>query len=60
MDVRNAFFELESQERMILAMHLFLGYKSKEIADFLKMNENTVRSQESRALRKLEKKLKGI
>jgi RNA polymerase sigma-70 factor (ECF subfamily) len=41
-------------------MHLFLGYKSKEIADFLKMNENTVRSQESRALRKLEKKLKGI
>jgi RNA polymerase sigma-70 factor (ECF subfamily) len=60
MDVRNAFFELENQERMILAMHLFLGYKSKEIADFLKMNENTVRSQESRALRKLEKKLKGI
>ena len=38
---------------MIISMHLFAGYTSKEIAELLKMNENTVRSKESRALKKL-------
>lgn len=51
--VRTLFFELEEEERMIISMHLFAGYTSKEIAELLKMNENTVRSKESRALKKL-------
>ena len=46
--VRSLFFELPSEERMIIAMHLFCGYSSKEIGKLLDLNENTVRSKESR------------
>lgn len=55
--VRKLFFELEDEERLIVGMHLFGGYKSREIAEILKLNENTVRSKESRALKKLAGKL---
>ena len=55
--VRKLFFELEDEERLIIAMHVFQGYKSREIAEMLQMNENTVRSKESRALKKMAGKL---
>lgn len=55
--IRRTFFELEDEERLIISMHLFCGYKSREIADILHMNENTVRSKESRGLKKMEKRL---
>lgn len=51
--VRNAFFTLSDEERLIISMHLFAGYKSREIAKILHMNENTVRSKENRALKKM-------
>lgn len=51
--VRTLFFKLREEERLIISMHLFAGYTSKEIAKLLKLNENTVRSKESRALKKL-------
>lgn len=51
--VRSLFFELEDEERMILAMHLFCGYTSREMSDILHMNENTIRSKQSRALKKM-------
>lgn len=57
--VRMLYWELPAEERMILAMHLFAGYTSKEIAKQLHMNENTVRSRESRALKKMKEKLEG-
>ncbi len=53
--VRAMFFELDEEERMIISMHLFAGYTSKEIGKLLGLNENTVRSKESRALKKLRK-----
>ncbi len=55
--VRKLFFELEDDERLIIAMHVFRGYKSREIAEMLQMNENTVRSKESRGLKKMAGKL---
>lgn len=55
--VRKVFFELEDEERLIIGMHLFCGYKSREIAEILHMNENTVRSKESRGLKKMAGKL---
>lgn len=55
--LRQLFFELSEEERMIIALHVFGGYTSKEIAKALKMNENTVRSKESRGLKKLADKL---
>lgn len=50
---RALFYELGEEERLIISMHLFAGYTSKEIGTLLHMNENTVRSKESRALKKL-------
>ena len=51
--IRQEFFRLSDVERMIISMHLFAGYKSHEISRILHMNENTVRSKESRALKKM-------
>lgn len=51
--VRSLFFALPEEDRMIIALHLFAGYSSKEIAGILHMNENTIRSRESRALKKM-------
>lgn len=55
--VRMLYRELPPEDRMILAMHLFAGYTSREIAKQLHMNENTVRSRESRALKKMKEKM---
>lgn len=57
--VRKLFFELPDEERLIIGMHLFCGYKSREIAGLLQMNENTVRSKESRGLKKMAGRMKG-
>ncbi len=57
LQVRLLFWELPPEDRMIIAMHLFAGYTGREIAKQLHMNENTVRSRESRALKRLREKL---
>lgn len=51
--IRKLFFELADEERLIISLHQFAGYTSREIAEILHMNENTVRSKESRALKKM-------
>ncbi len=53
--VRHAFSRLTDQERLIISMHLFGGYTSQETGKILRMNPNTVRSKESRALDKMRK-----
>lgn len=57
--VRQAFAKLPKEDRMILSLHVFGGYKSSEIAAMLSRNENTVRSKKSRALTKLAAMLKA-
>ncbi len=57
MDVRNAFFSLDSKDRLILALNLFAGYSSREIAVIMDMNDNTVRSRQSRALKRMQEQL---
>lgn len=56
--VREVFERLSDEERMIIAMHLFGGYKSREIGEILHMSDGTVRSKESRALKKMAAMLK--
>lgn len=57
--LRRMFGELDEEDRMIIGMHVFGGYTSREIAEITGMNANTVRSRESRALKKLAEKLEG-
>ncbi|MDD3795005.1 MAG: RNA polymerase sigma factor [Lachnospiraceae bacterium] len=54
MDVRNAFFSLDDEDRLILSLHIFGGYSSREIGQLMTMNDATVRSRQSRALKKLQ------
>lgn len=57
MQVREAFYSLDDEERFIVAMQVFGGYKSKEIGLILHKNHNTVRSRLDRALKKMEQLL---
>ncbi len=57
LDVRRAFSLLPDEDRLILSMNLFAGYTSQEIGDLLGMNANTVRSRQSRALKKMQSQL---
>lgn len=57
MDVRNAFAMLSEEERLILSLNLFAGYTSREIGEALGLNDNTVRSRQSRALKKMQAQL---
>lgn len=59
MDVREAFFSLSGEERLILSLSLFAGYTSAEIGGLLNLNGSTVRSRQSRALKKMQERLSG-
>lgn len=50
--------DLSDEERKIVVLSVYGGYKGEEIAKFLKKPHSTVRSQYRRALKKLEEKLK--
>ena len=52
-EVREAFFALGEEERLIVSFSVFGGYSSEEIGGMLKMNAATVRSRKSRALGKM-------
>lgn len=54
LDTRRAFAALPAEDRLILSLNLFAGYSSKEIGVLLHLNANTVRSRQSRALKKME------
>lgn len=57
LQVREAFFRLGEEERLIVAMKVFGGYQSKEIGAILHKSHNTVRSKLSRALEKMQRYL---
>ena len=46
-------FQAADEERLILALNIFGGYTSREIGQFLQVSPNTVRSKQSRALKKM-------
>lgn len=49
--------ELDEEERLIVLLTVFGGYKGEEIAKILNRGHSTVRSRYRRALKKLERKL---
>ncbi len=50
-------FTLSRQERLIVSLSIFGGYKGKEIAGLLNLRHSTVRSKYRRALKKLEQQI---
>lgn len=58
-DIEISMNKLEDDERKIIAMSVFAGYKSREIGEILKMPSGTVRSKMSRALDKMQNMMKG-
>lgn len=56
-DIRRALSSLPDEDRLIISMSVFAGYSSQEIGALLDLNPNTVRSRQSRALKKLGKQL---
>lgn len=59
-EIRRAFSELPEEDRRIIGLHVFFGYRTREIAKLMEMNENTVRSRESRALKRLRDRLQDF
>lgn len=55
--VREAFSHLAEEERLLISMQVFGGYKSHEIGEIMHMNDNTVRSRISRGLKKMKEML---
>lgn len=51
--VRQAFSTLSKEERQLIGLKVFGGYKSYEIGSILNLNENTVRSKIQRGLNKM-------
>ncbi|MDO4321438.1 MAG: RNA polymerase sigma factor [Lachnospiraceae bacterium] len=56
-DIQRALASLADEDRLIISMNIFAGYSSQEIGRLLNMNPNTVRSRQSRALKRLESML---
>ena len=56
-DIQNAFKVLTYEEKNVVSLAVFGGYKSNEIGDLLKIKPTTVRSKLSRALKKMQDKL---
>ena len=55
--IQEAFTILSKEERLIIALYVFGGYKGEEISEILQKNHNTIRSKYHRALEKLKKQL---
>lgn len=58
MDLKKAFYVLSEEERAVIGLSVFSGYRSEEIGRMLGLKDSTVRSKRKRALRKMEILLK--
>ena len=57
-ELKELLMELENEERFIICLSVFEGYKGDEIAGILGLNPATVRSKKQRALAKLKAVIK--
>ncbi len=56
-DLKRAFEDLTPEERNLVSMAVFGGYKSREIGELMNMKAATVRSKISRAFAKMQKRM---
>ncbi len=57
MDAKQAFRTLKAEERTLVSLAVFGGYKSREIGEILRMNPTTVRSRLKRSLDKMREQM---
>ncbi len=57
--VRQTFACLNEEDRLIVGLSVFGGYRSREIGSLLQMNPSTVRSRRKRALDQMGRRLEG-
>lgn len=55
--IQTIFSGLSEEERLIVALIVFGGYKGEEVAGFLEKNHSTIRSKYRRAIAKLKRKI---
>lgn len=55
--VKQVFWKLGEEERLIVSLYVFGGYKGEEIAGILGKNHSTIRSKYRRALQKMKQEL---
>lgn len=55
--VKEVFFQLKEEERLIVALSVFGGFTGEEIAAILNRNHSTIRSKYRRAIQKMREKL---
>lgn len=56
-DLKTALKTLSKEERLIISLSVFSGYKGEELAEMLHMNHSTLRSKYRRAMEKLRRLL---
>ena len=59
-DVEKAMEMLEEEERQVVVLAMYGGFKSNEIGEYMNMKATTIRSKLSRALAKMGKYLEVI
>ncbi len=58
--IKDALSILDELDKKIIAMYYWEGYSLKEIAEILKYPYETIKKRHSRALKKIQKKLKNV
>ena len=59
LDLKTAFLRLSSESRLAVTLYYYEGYKTREIADILKLSENTVKTRLLQGRKLLKTKLEG-
>lgn len=59
-DLERAMQNLAPLDREIITLHVICGYSSREISQMLELNDNTIRTRESRALKRMRSLVKEV
>ena len=59
-DLKELIFTLSPNDRLLIFLYYYEGYKYEEIGNLLNINSSTIQTKISRIIKKLEKNMKGV
>ena len=59
-DLKDLIFALPPNDRLLIFLYYYEGYKYEEIGNLLNINSSTIQTKISRIIKKLEKNMKGV